>query len=122
MDRSNDRFQDSLACGLFFATFEWMKQQGYYYFLDEIYGVQVDSENTLNEIEKGWNEVHKMSDEDQHQIVCASGKKAERPPLMLEPLFVILAGATAAVVSTLGKRSENQVGLFMYGMTGLSNN
>ncbi|GAN10549.1 mitochondrial carrier protein [Mucor ambiguus] len=89
--------RDSLACGLFFATFEWMKQQGYYYFLDEMYGVQVDSENTLNEIEKGWNEVHKMSDEDQHQIICASGKKAERPPLMLEPLFVILAGATAAV-------------------------
>ncbi|CAO0796133.1 unnamed protein product [Mucor circinelloides] len=89
--------RDSLACGLFFATFEWMKQQGYYYFLDEMYGVQVDSANTLNEIEKGWSEVHKMSDEDQHQIVCASGKKAERPPLMLEPLFVILAGATAAV-------------------------
>ncbi|KAI8645116.1 mitochondrial carrier domain-containing protein [Parasitella parasitica] len=89
--------RDSLACGLFFATFEWVKQQGYYYFLDEMYGLQVDSRNTLNEIEKGWSKVHKMNKEDQHQIVSASGKEAERPPLMLEPLFVILAGATAAV-------------------------
>ncbi|KAI8079553.1 mitochondrial carrier domain-containing protein [Gilbertella persicaria] len=88
--------RDSLACGLFFATFEWMKQQGYYYFLDEMYGLQIDS-STLNEIEKGWFEVHNMSKEDRHQITCTSGKKAERPPLMLEPLFVILAGAFAAI-------------------------
>lgn len=99
-----------------------MKQQGYYYFLDEMYGVQVDSENTLNEIEKGWNEVHKMSDEDQHQIVCASGKKAERPPLMLEPLFVILAGATAAVVSALSRRYGKSIRLiYLHVMPGLSN-
>lgn len=64
-----------------------------------MYGLQVDSRKTLNEIEKGWVEVHNMSQEDQHQIISASGKKAERPPLMLEPLFVILAGATAAVVN-----------------------
>ncbi|OBZ85763.1 Mitochondrial substrate carrier family protein S [Choanephora cucurbitarum] len=89
--------RDSLACGLFFATFEWMKQQGYYCFLDEMYGLQIDSRSTLNEIEKGWHEVHEMSEEDEHQITCTSGKKAERPPLMLEPLFVILAGATAAI-------------------------
>ncbi|CAO3644148.1 unnamed protein product [Mucor hiemalis] len=89
--------RDSLACGLFFATFEWVKQQGYYYFLDEMYGLQVDSRNTLNEIEKGWNEVYKMSEEDQNRIISASGKTTERPPLMLEPLFVIFAGATAAM-------------------------
>jgi hypothetical protein len=87
-----------LACGLFFATFEWVKQQGYYYFLDEMYGLQVDSRKTLNEIEKGWKEVNRMNEEDQHQITSASGKSSERPPLMLEPLFVIFAGATAAVV------------------------
>lgn len=75
-----------------------MKQQGYYYFLDEMYGLQVDSRKTLNEIEKGWKEVHKMDEADQHQIISASGKSSERPPLMLEPLFVIFAGATAAVV------------------------
>lgn len=76
-----------------------MKQQGYYYYLDEMYGLQVDSRNTLNEIEKSWAEVHNMNDVDKHQIISSSGKKSERPPLMLEPLFVILAGATAAVVS-----------------------
>lgn len=66
-----------------------------------MYGLQVDSRNTLNEIEKGWSEVYKMDDTDKNQIMCASGKKAERPPLLLEPLFVILAGATAAVVPTI---------------------
>lgn len=87
-----------MACGLFFATFEWVKQQGYYYYLDEMYGLQVDSRKTLNEIEKGWMEVHNMDEVDKHQIISASGKSSERPPLMLEPLFVILAGAAAAVV------------------------
>lgn len=89
--------RDSLACGLFFATFEWVKQQGYYYFLDEMYGLQIDSKKTLDEIDMGWNEVHKLDEEEQHEIIDASGKKTERPPLMLEPLFVILAGAAAAV-------------------------
>lgn len=64
-----------------------------------MYGLQVDSRNTLNEIEKGWSEVYKMSEEDQNKIVSASGKTTERPPLMLEPLFVIFAGATAAMVT-----------------------
>jgi hypothetical protein len=76
-----------------------VKQQGYYYFLDEMYGLQVDSRKTLNELEKGWSEVHHMDEEEQHSITTSSGKKTERPPLMLEPMFVIFAGAAAAMVS-----------------------
>lgn len=70
-----------------------------------MYGLHVDSRKTLNEIEKGWMEVHDMNEEDKHRIISESGKSAERPPLMLEPLFVILAGAAAAVVlcSSLNK-------------------
>ncbi|KAI7905615.1 mitochondrial carrier domain-containing protein [Cokeromyces recurvatus] len=84
--------RDSLACGLFFATFEWVKQQGYYYFLDEMYGVQVDSSRTLNEIENGW-----INEEEEEEDQVMHGKDKKRPPLMLEPLFVIFAGATAAI-------------------------
>ncbi|KAG9070304.1 hypothetical protein KI688_009641 [Linnemannia hyalina] len=36
--------KDSLACGLFFGVFEWVKQQGYYYFIDELYGIREDME------------------------------------------------------------------------------
>ncbi|KAJ8661284.1 hypothetical protein O0I10_003034 [Lichtheimia ornata] len=80
--------RDSLSCGLFFATFEWVKQQGYYYFLDEMYGLQVDSRKTLNDLEG----LHRS---DTPSTVSTTNK--ERPPLLLEPIFVILAGAAAAV-------------------------
>ncbi|KAI9481110.1 MAG: mitochondrial carrier domain-containing protein [Benjaminiella poitrasii] len=88
--------RDSLACGLFFATFEWVKQQGYYYFLDEMYGVQVDSSTTLSEIEHGWDREEEEEEEGDKKTL-GKEKVKKRPPLMLEPLFVIFAGATAAV-------------------------
>lgn len=77
-----------MSCGLFFATFEWVKQQGYYYFLDEIYGLHVDSPATIMELEMGWD----------HKISQSKTTIEQRPPLILEPLFIIFAGATAAVV------------------------
>ncbi|KAI8979490.1 mitochondrial carrier domain-containing protein [Mycotypha africana] len=89
--------RDSLSCGLFFATFEWVKQQGYYYFLDEMYGLQVNSRSTLQKIESNWNDDEEEDDDNETKITAGPRKKREKPPLMLEPLFVILAGATAAV-------------------------
>ncbi|KAI9315653.1 mitochondrial carrier domain-containing protein [Dichotomocladium elegans] len=83
--------RDSLSCGLFFATFEWVKQQGYYYFLDEMYGLHVDSRKSLDALEG-----LRRSGEDE-AIATASVTPKERPPLLLEPIFVILAGAAAAV-------------------------
>ncbi|KAI8088450.1 mitochondrial carrier domain-containing protein [Thamnidium elegans] len=106
--------RDSLACGLFFATFEWVKQQGYYYFLDEMYGLQVDSRKTLSEIEKGWKEVYNMDEVDKHRIISASGKSSERPPLMLEPLFVILAGAAAAVAYQIIEQPLSKIHSIFY--------
>ncbi|KAF9972155.1 hypothetical protein BGZ73_004772 [Actinomortierella ambigua] len=32
--------KDALACGMFFGVFEWIKQQGYYYFIDDVYGIR----------------------------------------------------------------------------------
>ncbi|ORZ03121.1 mitochondrial carrier domain-containing protein [Syncephalastrum racemosum] len=85
--------RDSLSCGLFFATFEWVKQQGYYYFLDEMYGLHVDSPKTLYALEGRTKEaVDEILD-----ATTVMNKPKERPPLMLEPMFVILAGAAAAV-------------------------
>ncbi|ORE11216.1 mitochondrial carrier [Rhizopus microsporus var. microsporus] len=89
--------RDSLSCGLFFATFEWVKQQGYYYFLDEIYGVHVDSPSTIMELEAGWSSI----ENDDRPTPPDSCEKKEKPPLMLEPLFVIFAGATAAMAYQL---------------------
>ncbi|KAG0994974.1 hypothetical protein G6F28_005232 [Rhizopus arrhizus] len=89
--------RDSLSCGLFFATFEWVKQQGYYYFLDEMYGLHVDSSDTIMELEMGWNNMTNDEDVDTTPIRSA----IERPPMILEPLFIILAGAAAAVAYQL---------------------
>lgn len=84
-----------------------------------MYGLQVDSRNTLNEIEKGWNEVYKMSEEDQNRIISASGKTTERPPLMLEPLFVIFAGATAAMVIIISNNQSDNTQFYVF--VGISN-
>ncbi|KAI9026576.1 mitochondrial carrier domain-containing protein [Phycomyces nitens] len=81
--------RDSLSCGLFFATFEWVKQQGYYYYLDGIYDLKVDSHKSLNDLDCRWD----TEDEDEVELA----PRPEQPPWMLEPMFVILAGATAAV-------------------------
>ncbi|KAI9253817.1 mitochondrial carrier domain-containing protein [Phascolomyces articulosus] len=92
--------RDSLSCGLFFATFEWVKQQGYYYFLDEMYGLQVDSRKMLHQLE-GLHRYRTDELDNNYADVPETGEpksaSKERPPLMLEPLFVILAGAAAAV-------------------------
>jgi hypothetical protein len=99
--------QDSLACGLFFATFEWVKQQGYYYFLDEVYGYQIDSSEALTRVDKNWNHSGFISNDKQHEEDLEDTAAAvsspeepikEKPPLLLEPIFVVTAGAAAAVV------------------------
>jgi len=100
--------RDSLACGLFFATFEWVKQQGYYYFLDEVYGYQIDSSEALTRVDSSWNHtgfLNKHDEEDDEQPIEPAALSAaapdepikEKPPLLLEPIFVITAGAFAAV-------------------------
>ena len=91
---------------MFFATFEWVKQQGYYYFLDEMYGLHIDSRKRLHQLE-GLHRHHKDKENDDIEqldvtsttpITESKVVHKERPPLMLEPIFVILAGAAAAVV------------------------
>ncbi|CAM0138693.1 unnamed protein product [Umbelopsis sp. WA50703] len=98
--------RDSLACGLFFATFEWVKQQGYYYFLDEVYGYQIDSSEALTRVDKNWNHSGFISNDKQHEEDLEDTAAAvsspeepikEKPPLLLEPIFVVTAGAAAAV-------------------------
>jgi hypothetical protein len=102
-------YKDSLACGLFFATFEWVKQQGYYYFLDEVYGYQIDSSEALTRVDSSWNHtgfLNKHDEEDDEQPIEPAALSAaapdepikEKTPLLLEPIFVITAGAFAAVV------------------------
>ncbi|KAG2178471.1 hypothetical protein INT44_001623 [Umbelopsis vinacea] len=97
--------RDSLACGLFFATFEWVKQQGYYNFLDEVYGYQIDSSEALTKVDSSWNHSGFLNhdEENDHASIQAAALSLvedtvrEKPPLLLEPIFVIAAGAAAAV-------------------------
>ncbi|SAM02601.1 hypothetical protein [Absidia glauca] len=97
--------RDSLACGLFFATFEWVKQQGYYSYLGEMYGLHVVSSKTLEDLETSWNAGAGKQDDPDNTIASPSDQilimKKERPPLLLEPMFVILGGAAAAVAYQL---------------------
>ncbi|RUP50541.1 mitochondrial carrier domain-containing protein [Jimgerdemannia flammicorona] len=75
--------RDSFACGLFFGTFEWVKQQGYYYFLDEVYGVRLNAQS--------------VTEKSETYAVEEGANQRARPHFMIEPLFILFAGAAAAV-------------------------
>lgn len=79
-----------------------MKQQGYYSYLGEMYGLHVVSSKTLEDLETSWSTGADKQDDPDNTIAPPSDQslimKKERPPLLLEPMFVILGGAAAAVV------------------------
>ncbi|KAF9184505.1 hypothetical protein BGZ51_003314 [Haplosporangium sp. Z 767] len=87
--------KDSLACGLFFGVFEWVKQQGYYYFIDELHGVREDLE-LLKATINGQDEVTKTTSSSSLSLSSQS-PPSTRPFFFLEPTFVLLAGAAAAI-------------------------
>ena len=71
-----------------------------------MYGLQIDSPKRLHQLE-GFHRHHKDKDNDDSEQLDVTATsptleskavQKERPPLMLEPIFVILAGAAAAVV------------------------
>lgn len=98
-----------MACGLFFGVFEWVKQQGYYYFIDEMYGIREDmallKARTSSEYNAFSNNIthHNIDDTSSPSEATPTPTYTEPPPLaerpyfLLEPTFVLLAGAAAAV-------------------------
>ncbi|KAG0305315.1 hypothetical protein BGZ98_004320 [Dissophora globulifera] len=125
--------KDSLACGLFFGVFEWVKQQGYYYCIDELYGIREDLEAMKSRMSADYNRfaqstVNDANNNDNDSDLASltpiphatdaspvssslsaslpasvtspsSTLTAEspRPYFLLEPTFVLLAGAAAAI-------------------------
>ncbi|CAO3567622.1 unnamed protein product [Mortierella alpina] len=110
--------KDSLACGLFFGVFEWVKQQGYYYFIDELYGIREDME-LLKAMATSNHDTLTPPTHDSSSTplppspsssapattptaatttTCSPrSDPSTRPYFLLEPVFVLLAGAAAAV-------------------------
>ncbi|KAG0368655.1 hypothetical protein BGZ54_001466 [Gamsiella multidivaricata] len=101
---------DSLACGLFFGVFEWVKQQGYYYFIDELYGIREDMEALNAKMDQDYATFAQQESQDTATITITTESSTpipvipteisttpSRPYLLLEPTFVLLAGAAAAV-------------------------
>ncbi|KAF9561844.1 hypothetical protein EC968_005441 [Mortierella alpina] len=113
--------KDSLACGLFFGVFEWVKQQGYYYFIDELYGIREDMELLKAMVSSDYDTLTQQG-QDHHSSTPSSpspstsssssstpttattstmcsprSDPSNRPYFLLEPVFVLLAGAAAAI-------------------------
>lgn len=105
-----------MACGLFFGVFEWVKQQGYYYFIDEMYGIREDMALLKARMSSDYNAfADNITPNNMDDTSSPSGTTppptpppptttytappplAERPYFLLEPTFVLLAGAAAAV-------------------------
>ncbi|KAG9325647.1 hypothetical protein KVV02_001131 [Mortierella alpina] len=95
--------KDSLACGLFFGVFEWVKQQGYYYFIDELYGIREDMEllkaMTVSSEDSTLTPPPQTHDPSSTTTTTCSPRSdpSTRPYFLLEPVFVLLAGAAAAI-------------------------
>ncbi|KAF9381002.1 hypothetical protein BGX21_002208 [Mortierella sp. AD011] len=86
--------KDALACGLFFGVFEWVKQQGYYYFMDELYGIRDELESLkAQEISDSSRSISAL----ESAPSLSPDSPRPRPYFFLEPTFVLLAGAAAAV-------------------------
>ncbi|KAF9158077.1 hypothetical protein DFQ26_008011 [Actinomortierella ambigua] len=54
--------KDALACGMFFGVFEWIKQQGYYYFIDDVYGIREE-----------WAKLRKAAVEEKRRVKSGGG-------------------------------------------------
>ncbi|KAF9899798.1 hypothetical protein BX616_002839 [Lobosporangium transversale] len=119
--------KDSLACGLFFGVFEWVKQQGYYYFIDELYGIREDLDALKAKANADYDALTSNGDNSNVNardfsstislpttssttttnaanatnattaIASSAVDASRRPYFLLEPAFVLLAGAAAAV-------------------------
>ncbi len=76
--------KDSFGCGIFFSTFEYIKSQSYYHFIDRYYG-HLDSSVTAEP--RIFRPVLQVQD----------GRVSVRPHYALEPTFILLAGIAASV-------------------------
>jgi hypothetical protein len=83
--------KDSFGSGVFFATFEYVKAQGYYSFVQWYYGGL--PENTVDLLSQRRPIDSKTADGIQTQPV-----QTIRPHYALEPGFLMLAGVSASVV------------------------
>lgn len=80
--------KDSLGYGLFFCSFEYIKQQAYYNFLSTYCGASLSS-----------SQPHFYHHYRRHHTDNIDELPVIRPHWALEPSFLLLAGATASFVS-----------------------
>ena len=78
--------KDSLGCGLFFATFEYVKSQCFYKYVSMYYG----QFKTLSIFQK--QEIHMQVQQDDSRPPVIS------PHYLMEPAFLLMAGATASIM------------------------
>lgn len=88
--------KDSLGAGLFFSTFEWIKSQGFYTFVRWYYGVE-----RLSGTQKAAIENQRATDTSSRPVI--------RPNYMIEPGFLLLAGAGASVLQQVVMHPLTQV-------------
>ena len=81
--------KDSLGCAVFFATFEWVKAQGFYSFIRWYYADAGHTEGRGTRVQPG--------------APGSSGSNVPtvRPHFALEPSFLLLAGLSASVAQSL---------------------
>ncbi|KAF9366100.1 hypothetical protein BGX34_006288 [Mortierella sp. NVP85] len=89
--------KDSLACGLFFGVFEWVKQQGYYSAMDELLHNNLDTLEQDDKNEKTLDSLLPAASLSPIADATSPPPFSPRPYMWLEPTFVLLAGAAAAI-------------------------
>lgn len=93
--------RDSLGAGVFFATFEYIKSQAFYNFVSTYYG--------------DWA---KLSDNQKQSISAQAsvyGRPEIRPHYMVEPSFLLLAGAAASIAQAVIQHPLSRIQELHYG-------
>lgn len=88
--------KDSFGAGLFFSTFEWIKSQGFYGYVRWYYGRSRLSGTQRADIES-------------QRTATKGSRPVIKPHYMMEPAFLLLAGAGATVLQQLVMHPLTQV-------------
>lgn len=93
--------KDTLGCGLFFGTFEYVKSQCFYSFVSYFYGHYSSLSQTQKE------EISAQSTSSNNPVI--------RPNYLIEPAFLLTAGVTASVAQQLVQHPLGRVQDVHYG-------
>ena len=84
--------KDSLSAAIFFSTFEYIKAQAYYRFIEVYYASGSLWTESISDSQQAQQKQQEL-----HQLLDASLPHSTKPHYIIEPSFLLLAGVAASI-------------------------